>query len=278
MCEVLLITVLTALYVVFHECGRRCRLFPVWLVFGVIPVALTPVWAWVSDLDVFWWIKMFSVFGGLCWAGWLRFTSAGRIGIFRSVVPWILVINIGEAMTVDLLHAGPEHLINVLAAIALILSIPLGEAGVRVEGASGFRDLHFDLSRPWIVGYTLWNWSFVILNYPAYAGHHLAILVAALIVGLINPKIWIQIRTATLGLVLLCYASNPLALLSIHDASHWSNDYIILLAPIVACLWTCSLGLLVARSSLGPFVPSNQARLTNKPKTSRTGQMVPSYQ
>ena len=237
MCEAILTAGLTVIYLVFQEYGRRCKLKTLWLVFGIVPVVLAPIWAWANDVDGFWWIKMFSVFAGICWAGLLRFTYAGRIAMFRSVVPWILVINVGEAMMVDLLHAGIEHLMNALAAILLILTIPMSESRVRVEEASGFNDLQFDLPRSWIIGYTLWNWSFVILNYPAYAGHHLAILVAALIVGWYNPKIWLQARAATLGLQLLCYASNPNALLSIHDASQWSNGYVVLLAPALACFW-----------------------------------------
>jgi len=237
MCEAVFIAGLTVIYWVFQECGRRCKLKALWLVFGFIPAVLAPIWAWANDVDGFWWLKMFSVFAGICWAGWLRFTHAGRIAMFRSVVPWILVINVGEAMLVDLLHTGIEHQMNALAAIMLMLSIPKSEARVRVEDASGLNDLQFDLPRSWIVGYTLWNWSFVNLNYPAYAGHHLAILFAALIVGWFNPKIWLQARAATLGLQLLCYASNPNALLSIHDASRWSNGYVVLLAAAVACLW-----------------------------------------
>ncbi len=237
MCEILLIAALAAVYWVFYECGRRCKLKALWVVFGLVPALLAPVWAWASDLDSFWWIKMLSVFAGLCWAGWLRFTFAGGIATFRSVVPWILFINVGEAMMVDLLHPGVGHLVNAMAAVMLLLTIPFCEAGVRVDNSSGCRDLHYDLPRSWIVGYTLWNWSFVILNYPAYAGHHLAILSAALIVGCLNPKMWLQVRSATLGLTLLCHASNPNVLVSLHDASRWSNGYVVLLAPVLACVW-----------------------------------------
>ena len=237
MCEALFIAGLTAVYWVFQEYGRCCKLKTLWFVFGFVPIVLAPIWAWANDFDRFWWLKMFSVFAGICWAGWLRFTGAGRMAMFRSVVPWILIINVGEAMMVDLFHAGIEHLVNALAAIMLILSTPVCEARVRVDEANGFHDLQFDLPRSWIVGYTLWNWSFVNLNYPAYAGHHLAILLAALIVGWLNPKIWLQTRAATLGLELLFFASNPNALLSIHDASRWSNGYLVLLAPALTCLW-----------------------------------------
>ena len=251
MYEAVSIAGLTAIYLVYQECGRRCKLKAVWLVSGLVPAVLAPIWAWANDLDGFWWLKLCSVFVGICWAAWLRFTYAGRIAMFRSVVPWILVINISEAMMVDLLHAGIEHLLNAGAAMILILSIPMCESRVRVEDASGFHDLHFDLPRSWIVGYTLWNWSFVYLNYPAYAGHHLAVLLAALIVGWFNPKLWLQTRAATLGLIILCYASNPIALLSIHDASRWSSGFVDLLAPALACLW-----ILVAKLIEAPRNPA----------------------
>ena len=260
MFEVLSIAGLTAFYLVFHECGRRCKLKTFWLLFGFVPLLLAPVWAWANDIDGFWWLKMLSVFAGLCWAGLLRFTYAGRIAIFRCVVPWILFVNIGEAMMVDLPQAGLEHLINALAAILLMLSIPFGGAVVRVDESNGCRDLHFDLAQSWIVGYTLWNWSFVNLNYPAYAGHHLAILLAALIVGWFNPKMWLQVRAATLGLNLLCFASNPIALLSLHDASTWSSDYVLLLAPVLACLWS----LFAAWNSPHQVVDSNPIDFVKK--------------
>lgn len=235
--EVLFMAGLTAFYLVSQECLRRCHLKTLCFVFGALPLMFLPVWAWTSRLDGFVWLKLASVFAGLCWAGCLRFTDAGRIGSMRLAVPWILTINMGEAMLVDLLQASLEHAANALAAMSLMLSIPFRKSAVRVNELQRWRDLEFDLPRHWIVGYTLWNWSFVMLNYPAYAGHHLAILLSALIVAGFNPKLWMQARAATLGLNLLCYASNPAALLSMNDASEWSNNNAIQFLPAIACIW-----------------------------------------
>lgn len=247
MFEAATIVGLTSVMLVFHACLRRCRLSTLWLVFGIVPTLLAPAWAWAHDLDFFVWIKLLSVFGGLSWAAWLRFTGAGRVCLFRSAVPWILLANVGEAMTVDLLTPTPGHQLNVVAGLLLMLTIPFNRQSVRIDEASACRDLHFDLPISWIVGYTLWNWSFVMLNYPAYAGHHLAILLAAMVVGWVYPQLWLQARAATLGLNLLVYATNPQCLLSIHDARAWSNDWVNVTAPAMACIWML---VCVARASL----------------------------
>lgn len=228
---------LTLIYWALSECLRRCKLQALLIVFGAVPLLLAPIWAWTTGQDLFLWFKLSSVFGGICCAGCLRFTHAGRFAELRKIVPWILIINVGEAMLVDLLQTGIAHKLNAAAAVMLMLSIPFSRAAVRVEECSVHRDLQFDLPRTWIAGYTLWNWSFVLVNYPAHAGHHMAILLAAFLVGCINPRIWLQARAATLGVTLLVYATNPNALLAILDTSHWSSSYAYFLAPAVACLW-----------------------------------------
>lgn len=237
MFDALTIGGLTVMYVIAYEGFRRCKLNSIWLIFGVLPLVLTPAWVWLNDFDVFLWIKMFSVFGGLCLAGWLKFGKADSTAMFRFLVPSILFVNVGEAMMVDLSQAGIQHLANAVAAISLMVTIPFGRRKVCVERIIGLNDLQFDLPRRWFVGYTLWNWSFVYLNYPAYTGHHTAVLLAALVVGCIRPKMWLQARSVTLGLNLLCYGTDPDFLLVVHDASRWTDCGVLWLAPFLSCAW-----------------------------------------
>lgn len=59
-----------------------------------------------------------------------------------------------------------------------------------------------------IVGYTLWNWVFVYLNYPELAGHHVAVLSAALTLACLDRGLRLQARAASLGLTLLLLPNN----------------------------------------------------------------------
>ena len=81
------------------------------------------------------------------------------------------------------------------------------------------------MTRIWIVAYTVWNWAFVYLNYPAIAGHQLAVLASAFVVGMAKPSRWLQSRTFTLAADLLVLASFPGVLVPFTDTSQWVSPH-----------------------------------------------------
>ncbi len=177
----------------------------VYLLFVLAPILYWATWQETMGSDIFWWAKTFSVMAGVFWImayrriGKFQTTRIGDLGVFL-----ILFVNILEATAKDLLSG---NIINGLAGVLLLISMP-GFQEIYVESDKP-RDLSYKLSKGWILGYTLWNITFVIANYLPAFGIHCAVLVSALIVGLQFPKHWFQARAFTLGVYLMFAVSYP---------------------------------------------------------------------
>jgi hypothetical protein len=65
--------------------------------------------------------------------------------------------------------------------------------------------------------------AFVYLNFPFIAGYQLATLPAALIVDMIRPLLWLQVRGYALGVSLLILFTCRDPLLRWTDTSHWTD-------------------------------------------------------
>ena len=193
------IVTLIALYFIAQEALRRSGLHCMLTLFGVIPCALTVFWFQYEDLDLFLWIKLYTILFCICWGSWLRFTSHGTNRWFLTTISLLLAANILEAMSMDFLESGLAHGLNVFSGLLLLVSLPYGASCVRIDIVNKHHDLRFDNCLTWIVGYTLWNWSFAYLNYSSLMGHHMAILATALIVAMIDPQRWLQTRAARLS-------------------------------------------------------------------------------
>jgi hypothetical protein len=153
----------------------------------------------------------------------VRFTRVGERPWARRAIPVLIAVNIVEATVVDLMAHGLAHGLNAVAGLALIAMLPYGRDDVRVDTAVRCRDVRVATTRGWVVGYTLWNWAFVLLNYPELAGHHAAVLAAGLVVGLTDPARWTQTRGATLGVNLLTMATCDAPMRTWLDTSGWAD-------------------------------------------------------
>jgi hypothetical protein len=138
----------------------------------------------------------------------------------------LLAVNIFEAVVLDLVGNGSAHALNAAAGLLLIATLPYGPDSTWIHSASGCTDLHYKTSRRWVIGYTLWNWTFVYLNYPALVGHHTAVLAAGLIVAMIDPLRWGQTRASTLGFSLLCTATFYNDMIAWMDTSTWFDEQV----------------------------------------------------
>jgi hypothetical protein len=208
---------------------RRANQWVIGSLFLWLPLALTPYWIEMNDLGPFPWFKFYTVFSCVSWGAALRFTSLGNRAWARSTIPLLLAANILEAVIVDLVGHGSAHVLNAAAGLLLIATLPYGD-GMRIDPAGGYRDMLYGTSLRWVIGYTLWNWTFVYLNYPALAGHHVAVLAAALIVALLNPRRWLQTRAATLGVNLLCSATSFGGMIAWLDTSAWFDQQLAIVA------------------------------------------------
>ena len=193
---------------------------------------------------------MFSV----CWVTALRYTPLSRraLALFGMII--ILVINITEAVALDLFGGHLDHYYVMIAGILVIMTLPRSRHAISVGAGNRNCDLHYEgMTRIWIVGYTLWNWAFVYLNYPIVAGQHLAVLASAFVVGMIEPRRWLQARAYTLATYVFVLATFRDFQTSWMDTSHWTNPF----ARIVVAA-TC-LGIVVistARDIVGRVLES----------------------
>jgi hypothetical protein len=192
---------------------------------------------WVNDLGPFSWFKYYTVFFCVCWGTALRFTSLGHRAWARSTIPLLLAVNIFEAVALDICGHGSAHALNAGAGLLLIATLPYGPDSTRIHSDGGCCDLHYQTSRAWVIGYTLWNWTFVYLNYPALTGHHTAVLAAGLIVTMIEPLRWGQTRASTLGVSLLFTATFYNGMVAWMGTSTWFDEQVGIVAAGFALMF-----------------------------------------
>lgn len=210
--------------------------------FLVLPLALTPYWIRASGFDAFLWVKLYSVAACLCYGSLLRFTRLRECASARTFVTVLLSLNILEAAVLSVYAGGTANLLNTLAALGLIVSLPWNSTAVRIgEGAR--REPYYHISRLWVVGYTVWNGAFVYLNYPEMTGYKIAVLGVPLVVGLIDPRRWLYARAATLGAYAYLLATFRQQMGTQLDTTSWSNPTVGLVAALasvvvaVICVW-----------------------------------------
>ncbi|MBF0443156.1 MAG: hypothetical protein HQK54_14705 [Oligoflexales bacterium] len=199
---------LATAFFLFAEYLSKRFLFFTLVFYIVLPAALTPL-VWVNNgiTDWFRWSKVYSVLIGIIIISLMRYTKLGNSSYLRWTMVFALSCNIMEAVIQDFSGSGIYHHLNGTAGLLLIPGY-LRISDIRIEKTGG--DLKWDSTNlPWIIGYTIWNWTFVVLNYPDYASHHIAVLGSALIIGIFNHKVWLQARTYTLGTFMILYFTGP---------------------------------------------------------------------
>ena len=213
---------LMAALIALNEIARRNKWVGIAL-FTLLPIAL----AVGVSLDLlgsptgktwFGWVKVVSALAGVYGFMAIRYTKLGTTR-FAYVFPGaILALNIAEAVyrelqvyftvsspMVDaggiLIQGGIWNVLNAIAGILCIVTLT-GFGGIRVSKDAS-RDMVWpDMTWAYIVGYTLWNFTYVfncISNRSMYAGF--GILTAALIAELFFKRgAWLQHRAQILSL------------------------------------------------------------------------------
>ncbi|MBA3916792.1 MAG: hypothetical protein H0X25_23690 [Acidobacteriales bacterium] len=226
------VVALIVLLFLTQELLRRASKWVVWTLFLVVPVLLTPYWFRINDFGLFPWIKIYSVCVCVIWGTAVRHTSLGDRPWARLGIPLLLAANIIEATLLDLIEYGLAHSVNAAVGVLLIATMPYGAKDTRVDSQS--RDLYYGTTGTWVCAYTLWNWTFVYLNYPTMTGLHTAVLASGLIVAAGNPQRWVQSRAYFLGLMLIVTATFNAELLRWMDTSNWSNERLGVAAAIAS--------------------------------------------
>lgn len=193
--------------VLLAEVFRRVRAVA-WFVFLILPPALLPLWIRSGDQGAVFWGKIVLVLWGVVWLLACRDTRLGGEMWALRVGTVILALNIVELMARDLYGSTMAGWLNAAAGAMLIVSMP-GATRIRIDAR---RDFLWDIPYGWIVAYTLWNWTFVYLNFSAGSGRTIALLGAPLVIGLWDRQRWLQARAFTLGAsLLLTFTWRPLS-------------------------------------------------------------------
>lgn len=184
-----------------QEIFRRFRWFAL-AFFVLLPFFIVPYWR-IIGVDIwFTWVKMFLVDIGLIWFSVFRLTNFSEKKIAKIGVYLILVANILEAVFLDILGNGIAHNLNAIAGIFLLLTLN------KIDSITTTKDKYLDVSwrgmtMMWIFGYTIWNLTFVYLNFPQLFFENIAVLAVSLFIAFVNRGRWLQTRALTLGVYLI---------------------------------------------------------------------------
>lgn len=179
--------------------------------FTVGSIILFPCWILLIGVeDWFAWLKVLSIAVGIILLSLFRTTRLGSLKLVRYFTYVLLVVNILEAVVKDITTGTIANYVNVLAGILLIVTLDRLDT-IRINTASKQKDLRWSsMTMSWIIGYTLWNWVFVYLNFGFQSGMvHIAVLGSAFVMALVDKERWLQARLFTLGAFFMIFHASP---------------------------------------------------------------------
>lgn len=183
------IIIYISLQLIVNEFSRRSFLFLA-LFYILIPIYFANEWN-EQFSSTFFLVKHYSLLVLIAiLILFKKYSYFQKCKIAPLVFYLLLQINILEAVLTDV-FAG--FYVNGISGVILMITIPIKQK-VYVDNKQKTNDLKWDLPLPWIIGYTLWNHIFVYGNYPHYSAVSIATLIATLIIGIINNKLWFQAR------------------------------------------------------------------------------------
>ncbi len=199
---------------------RRAGKWVTWIAILGLPLALTPYWITYNEFGTFEWGKLYTILITACWLTALRFTKLYHRPWARLGLTALFGLNIFEAVVVDLAAGQLASSLNAAAGLFLIVTLPRSPHAISRHGK--FADLNYDgVSYTWIIAFTLWNLTFLYINYPVIFGHHIAVLGVPVIISLFKRQRWLQVRINLLALDLLMLATFASFLIPPLDTARW---------------------------------------------------------
>lgn len=198
-----------------------------WIVFAGLPLILTRHWFSINEgVGLFPWVKLYSIIVSVLLLTAVRFTQLGRRRWALATLFFMLPLNIIEAVAKDLFGTHLAHALVAITGILLVIAVPHPVRAIQIDDSSPHRDLVYDgMSRTWIAAYSLWNWTFVYLNFPSIAAQQAAVLTAALVIGMAEPRRWLQARAFTLAPDLIMLATFPRFFVSLTESTYWATPH-----------------------------------------------------
>lgn len=179
--------------------------------FSIGSVILFPCWVLLIGVDDwFAWLKVLTIALGIILLSLFRTTRLGNPHLVRWATYGFLVVNILEAVAKDFMTGTVANYVNVLAGLLLVVTLNRMDT-IRIRKSSKEKDLRWEsLTMAWIIGYTIWNWVFVYVNFGLQSGLvHIAVLGSAFLMALMDKDRWLQARLFTLGTFFMIFHSFP---------------------------------------------------------------------
>jgi len=170
------------------------------LVFGVLPILLTPWWIQHAPHGVFGWAKIYSVCFAAAGIGLIQYKHIGTLRFRTLFAPVAFGVNILEVAFLAMSRGGDREM--VVAAMSVILVLLLAKPSATPEKVRG---IEYNLGQPWIDAYTVWNLMIVYALKPGHIFMHATILFAAHYLAFRRPSEWAAIRAVTLGTFLMMF-------------------------------------------------------------------------
>ncbi len=196
MSQTILLALVYFAFIGVHLLTRRYVIFT-WALL-LLPFLIAPYFITHDSAGVFIWVKLFSVFIGIAALDIFRFHSVLNPKWLGPFIYLLLQINILEAVIAGLNAGELYNMINALAGAILMITLT-GISSIKVDKRSKYHSLKWgSMGIGWIIFYTIWNWAFIVMNFPDVAGIQLMALLAAFTIALKDPSRWLQTRAYTL--------------------------------------------------------------------------------
>lgn len=206
----------------FEVLARR---IPSWMLltgFTVIPIGLTPLWVSSHSWGIFEWAKLYTIILTAIGLVLFRGHDATRFRWMGSALKYLFALNILEASLVDFSSGAVPGVMNGLAGVLLVLTLPKKEPYVLTNGL--YREVRFPgFRRTWLTSFTVWNLCFLYMNYTLIFGHHLIVLGVTLAIGWGETGRWLQARILLLTIDLVALATFSTSLIAFFDTAGWYN-------------------------------------------------------
>ncbi|MFT5302801.1 MAG: hypothetical protein ACI87E_002888 [Mariniblastus sp.] len=236
-----------------------------WLTFLILPICLTPFWIANREFGMFAWAKLYTMLTTACWLTSIRFMKSNHPKWAETGLLVLFGVNILEAVAVDASHGQMATNFNAISGVVGIVLVALLAGSPNIIGRTGkFSALNiFGISRLMIIAYTLWNLTFLYVNFPTIFGRHIAVLGVPLIIGMYKPEAWAQSRIYLLALDLIVVATFRPELVTTSNTASWSLEQWEVL-PAGGTLIVCLMCVLARKNAGSPcqqqatFSPSGQ--------------------
>jgi hypothetical protein len=226
--------------VLLQELTRR-SVFISLLFFVVLPTVLAPYWMIYADNSWFYWLKNYAT---LITASLMLLCRINMVSISRWVkvlTGGILIVHMLLPIVDSALHNTLLGYLNAVNGLILIALLP-DVNRISMAARNKLNDFLWDVSYFWMLGYSLWGWTFVYINYPENIGRTTALILSSLVVSLYRKELWLQARVATLAIYLQAIFTSKVFVELIYTPD-WYYHQVAWSAVLLSLAWSLGYGI-----------------------------------